>query len=142
MDSRARSGGRRPGELRSISIERGVNLYAEGSAVIRWGNTIVNCTASVEDRVPPFLRGQGRGWVSAEYSMLPRATHERSQRDVQRGRPSGRSSEIQRLIGRSMRAAADLSAIGERTILLDCDVIQADGGTRTASITASFVCLI
>jgi ribonuclease PH len=142
VDSRFRADNRRYDELRSISIERGVNRYAEGSALIRWGDTVVNCTASVENRVPPFLRGLGSGWVSAEYSMLPRATQERNQRDVTRGKPSGRSSEIQRLIGRSVRAAVDLASIGERTILVDCDVLQASGGTRTASITASFVCLV
>ncbi|MDR1915690.1 MAG: ribonuclease PH [Synergistaceae bacterium] len=134
--------GRRHDELRPVSLERGVNRYAEGSAIIRWGNTVVHCTASVEDKVPSFRRGLGAGWLTAEYSMLPRATHDRSPRDVQRGRMSGRSSEIQRLIGRSMRAAVDLTLIGERTILIDCDVLQADGGTRTASITCAFVCLV
>jgi ribonuclease PH len=138
----ARADNRRYDELRDISIERGVNRYAEGSALIRWGDTVVNCTASVENKVPPFLRGLGSGWVSAEYSMLPRATQERNQRDVSRGKLSGRSSEIQRLIGRSIRAAVDFALLGERTILIDCDVLQASGGTRTASITVSFVCLV
>jgi ribonuclease PH len=134
--------GRTPSELRSVSIERKFNLYAEGSALIKWGNTIVHCTASVEDRPPAFLKGSGSGWVTAEYDMLPRATHDRAPRDISKGRIKGRSSEIQRLIGRSLRAAADLNAIGERTIWLDCDVLQADGGTRTASITCGFVCLV
>lgn len=140
--SGARCDGRRCCELRPISIERGFNKYAEGSAMLRWGDTVVHCTASVDDRVPPFMRGQGRGWVSAEYSMLPRATGDRTPRDVSKGRVSGRSSEIQRLIGRSLRSAVDLDRLGERTVWLDCDVLQADGGTRTASITASFVCLV
>lgn len=134
--------GRAPDALRSIEIERKVNRYAEGSSLIRWGHTIVHCTASIEDKVPSFMRGSGSGWISAEYAMLPRATHSRSQRDVQRGRINGRGSEIQRLIGRSLRAAADLDAIGERTVWIDCDVLQADGGTRTASITGAFVCLV
>lgn len=133
---------RLPSALRPISLERGVNRYAEGSALVRWGDTVVHCTATVEEKVPTFLRGTGGGWVSAEYAMLPRATHDRTPRDVQRGRLNGRSSEIQRLIGRSLRAAVDLGAIGERTVWIDCDVLQADGGTRTASITASFVCLV
>lgn len=134
--------GRTSFEMRSISIARGVNRYAEGSALIEWGNTTVHCTASLEERVPPFMRGRGTGWVSAEYSMLPRATHERTPRDVNRGRVNGRSSEIQRLIGRSLRSAVDMAAMGERTIWIDCDVIQADGGTRTAAITGAFVCLV
>ena len=137
-----RSDGRAPDQLRPVSIKRGINRYAEGSALIEWGNTVVHCTASVEDRVPPFMRGSGAGWVSAEYSMLPRATHERTPRDIAKGRINGRSSEIQRLIGRSLRAAVDMPAIGERTIWVDCDVLQADGGTRTASITGAFVCLV
>ncbi|MDL2263037.1 ribonuclease PH [Synergistaceae bacterium OttesenSCG-928-I11] len=137
-----RPDGRRYDELRPLSADRGINRYAEGSLLLKWGNTVVHCTASVEDRVPPFMRGQGTGWVSAEYSMLPRATHERTPRDVNKGRINGRSSEIQRLIGRSLRAAVDLNRIGERTIWLDCDVLQADGGTRTASITGAFVCLV
>jgi ribonuclease PH len=134
--------GRRRDEMRPLSADRGINRYAEGSLLLRWGNTVVHCTASVEDRVPPFMRGQGTGWVSAEYSMLPRATHDRTPRDISKGRINGRSSEIQRLIGRSLRAAVDLNRIGERTIWLDCDVLQADGGTRTASITGAFVCLV
>lgn len=136
-----RTDGRSASDLRPMSAERGANLWAEGSMILRHGRTIVHCTASIEDRVPPFARAQGTGWVSAEYSMLPRATHERTSRDVTKGRVNGRASEIQRLIGRSLRAAVDLHAIGERTIWLDCDVLQADGGTRTASITAAFVCL-
>lgn len=142
MQRTARCDGRAPCELRSIVLERGVNKYAEGSIIARWGDTIVHCTASVEDRVPPFMRGQGSGWVTAEYSMLPRAAGERSSRDVSKGRINGRSSEIQRLIGRSLRAAVNMERLGERTITLDCDVLQADGGTRTASISASFVCLV
>jgi ribonuclease PH len=137
-----RADGRRAEDLRNISLESGVNKYADGSAMIRLGDTVVYCTASIENRVPPFLRGLESGWVSAEYSMLPRATQERNQRDVRRGMQSGRSSEIQRLIGRSMRAAVHLGSIGERTVLIDCDVLQAAGGTRTASITAAFVCLV
>jgi ribonuclease PH len=142
LKQRLRADGRGFSELRAISIERGFNLYAEGSALVRWGNTVVHCTASVEDKTPAFMRGGGSGWLTAEYDMLPRATHERSQRDSRRGRINGRSSEIQRLVGRSLRAAVDLRAIGERTILLDCDVLQADGGTRTASITCAFICLV
>jgi ribonuclease PH len=137
-----RADGRSAEELRSFSIERGVNKYADGSAMMRLGDTVVYCTASIENRVPPFMKGSGSGWVSAEYSMLPRATQDRNQRDIRRGMTSGRSSEIQRLIGRSMRAAVHLGSIGERTILIDCDVLQAAGGTRTASITAAFVCLV
>jgi len=127
--------------LRNIIIERSVNSYAEGSALIRWGHTVVHCTATVENRVPAFLKGGGAGWVTAEYSMLPRATQQRNQRES-RGHMSGRSFEIQRLIGRSMRAAVFLGSLGEKTIHLDCDVMQAAGGTRTASITAAFVCLV
>lgn len=136
-----RPDGRGPDQLRPISVERGGNRYAEGSVVLRWGDTVIHCTASVEDRVPPFMRGQGRGWITAEYSMLPRATRDRTQRDISKGKLSGRSSEIQRLIGRSLRAAVDLDRMGERLITIDCDVLQADGGTRTASITAGFICL-
>lgn len=138
----SRTDGRSPDELRPIAIERGVNRYAEGSALISWGGTKVYCTASVEEKVPSFLRGSGSGWVSAEYAMLPRATQERNQRDAAKGRINGRSSEIQRLVGRALRAAIDLTKLGERTIWLDCDVLQADGGTRTASITGAFVCLV
>jgi len=133
--------GRKTSELRPIRFERGYNRYAEGSVLIEWGYTKVLCTASVEEKVPPFIRGSGSGWVSAEYSMLPRATHQRTQRDISRGKLNGRGSEIQRLIGRSLRAAVDMSKLGERTIWIDCDVIQADGGTRTASISAGFVAL-
>lgn len=142
IDPAARPDRRAPGELRQISLERGFNRYAEGSAIVRWGDNVVYCTASLEEKVPSFLRGSGRGWVSAEYAMLPRSTRERKQRDIRRGHLDGRSSEIQRLIGRSMRAAVDLAAMGERTIWIDCDVVQADGGTRSASITGAFVCLV
>ena len=133
--------GRGPTELRPVRIERAVSKWAEGSALIELGDTRVLCTASVEEKVPPFLRGTGSGWVTAEYAMLPRSTRERTPRDISRGRPAGRSVEIQRLIGRSLRAVVDLAALGERTIWLDCDVLQADGGTRTASITGAFVAL-
>ena len=136
-----RADGRRHNELRDITIERSVNTYAEGSALIRWGKTVVYCTATVEKRVPSFIKGSGSGWVTAEYSMLPRATHERNKRD-RKELPSGRSFEIQRMIGRSMRGAVYLGSLGERTICIDCDVLQAAGGTRTASITAAFVCLV
>ncbi len=128
-------------ELRSIQITRSFTKHAEGSVLVAFGATQVICTASVEERVPPFLKGKGRGWVTAEYGMLPRATNTRSQREASRGRQDGRTLEIQRLIGRSLRAVMDLEALGERTITLDCDVIQADGGTRTAAITGSFVAL-
>lgn len=134
-----RNDSREKSELRATTIERGVSPYAEGSCLIQVGNTKVICTASVEDRVPPFLKGQGKGWLTAEYAMLPRATHTRSSREI--GKPSGRSVEIQRLIGRSLRSAVDLTLLTERTITLDCDVLQADGGTRTASITGAFVAL-
>jgi ribonuclease PH len=137
-----RADGRRHDELRDISIERGINRYAEGSALAKWGDTVVHCTATVENRVPSFLRGNGSGWVTAEYSMLPRATKDRNPRDVRKNSPAGRNSEIQRLIGRSLRAAVYLRSLGERTVVLDCDVLQASGGTRTASITAAFVCLV
>ncbi|HEV8337023.1 MAG TPA: ribonuclease PH [Candidatus Polarisedimenticolia bacterium] len=136
-----RKDGRGPNQMREIRIELGVNKYAEGSAQIVLGDTKVICTASQEDRVPQWLRGQGHGWITAEYGMLPRSTDVRTQREASRGRPSGRTQEIQRLIGRSLRAVTQLSAIGERTIWIDCDVIQADGGTRTASITGGFVAL-
>ncbi len=128
-------------ELRVVKFTRGFTKHAEGSVLVEFGDTKVICTASVEDRVPPFLKGQGSGWLTAEYSMLPRATDSRSRREVTAGKQSGRSQEIQRLIGRSLRAALDLRALGEKTITLDCDVIQADGGTRTASITGAFVAL-
>src|SRR5947208_14673767 len=128
-------------ELRPVSLERAVSRYAEGSCLVSFGNTRVLCTASLEERGPPWLRGSGKGWVTAEYAMLPRATHERTRREVTSGRPSGRTQEIQRLIGRSLRAVCNLPAIGEKQIVVDCDVIQADGGTRTASITGAWVAL-
>ena len=131
--------GRQPHQTRPITIETGVNLYAEGSVIIRSGKTHVLCTASVEESVPPWMKGKGEGWVTAEYSMLPRATHTRSKRD--REKVSGRTQEIQRLIGRALRAIVDMKALGERSILIDCDVLQADGGTRTASITGACVAL-
>ena len=137
----ARPSGRAPGELRRVRFERRHARYAEGVVLIEFGDTHVLCTASVEDSVPPFLRGKGQGWITAEYGMLPRATHTRSAREAARGKQSGRTQEIQRLIGRSLRAVADLRALGERTITIDCDVLQADGGTRTAAITGGFVAL-
>ena len=136
-----RPSGRQPGELRPISITRGYTRHAEGSVLVAFGDTRVLCTASVEEGVPGFLRGQGRGWVTAEYGMLPRSTHTRTQREAAKGRQSGRTMEIQRLIGRSLRAIIDLRALGERQVLIDCDVIQADGGTRCASITGASVAL-
>lgn len=137
-----RDDGRGPFDLRTVTIERKINRYAEGSALISFGETRVLCTASVEEKTPPFLRGSGSGWVTAEYAMLPRATATRTVRDAVRGGVGGRSSEIQRLIGRSLRAGVDLSAMGERTVVVDCDVLQADGGTRTAAITGGFVALV
>ena len=134
-----RSGARAANELRPVRITRGYTIHAEGSVLIEFGNTKVLCTASVEEKVPGHKKGSGEGWVTAEYGMLPRATHTRSDREAARGKQSGRTQEIQRLIGRSMRAVFDLSKLGERTIHLDCDVIQADGGTRTAAITGAFV---
>ncbi|MDQ5843986.1 MAG: ribonuclease PH [Acidobacteriota bacterium] len=134
-----RTDGRAADELRSVKITPGYLPYAEGSVLIEMGETRVVCSASVEDRVPPFLRNTGQGWITAEYSMLPRATQQRTAREVRRGGPSGRTHEIQRLIGRSLRAAADMKLLGERTLTLDCDVIQADGGTRTAAITGAYV---
>jgi len=136
-----RGDGRRPDELRPVTITPNVNKYAEGSVLIQMGDTHVLCTASVEESVPPFMRDRGEGWVTAEYSMLPRSTGTRSAREASRGRLGGRTMEIQRLIGRSLRAVTDLPNLGERTIWLDCDVIQADGGTRTASITGAYVAL-
>ena len=136
-----RPSNRSPDQLRPISFSRGYTQHAEGSVLVEFGATRVLCTASVEERVPPFLRGAGSGWITAEYGMLPRATGERMQREAARGRQGGRTLEIQRLIGRSLRAAADLKALGERTITLDCDVIQADGGTRTAAITGAWIAL-
>jgi ribonuclease PH len=132
---------RQPDELRRVSIERAVSKHAEGSCLIKFGDTHVLCTASLEERVPPWLKGQGRGWVTAEYGMLPRATSERTRREVTVGHASGRTQEIQRLIGRSLRAIVDLNQLGERQISIDCDVLQADGGTRTASITGAWVAL-
>jgi ribonuclease PH len=134
-----RSEGRAANALRALTIQRGFTKHAEGSVLIAFGATQVLCTASVEDKVPPHKRGSGQGWVTAEYGMLPRATHTRGDREAARGKQSGRTQEIQRLIGRSLRAVFDLSALGERTITLDCDVIQADSGTRTAAITGAFV---
>lgn len=136
-----RPDGRRPDELRPIEIATGYLKTAEGSALITVGNTQVLCAASVENSVPPFLRNSGKGWVTAEYSMLPRATVTRTPREIAKGRPSGRTHEIQRLIGRSLRAVVDLNLLGERSILLDCDVLQADGGTRVASITGAYVAM-
>jgi ribonuclease PH len=132
---------RRPDEHRRVSFERAISMHAEGSCLIKFGNTHVLCTASLEERIPPWLKGQGRGWVTAEYSMLPRATKDRTRREVTTGHPSGRTQEIQRLIGRALRAVVDLKALGERQISIDCDVIQADGGTRTAAITGAWVAL-
>ncbi len=134
--------GRKPDELRQMKITRNFNKYAEGSALIEAGDTKVICTASIEERVPPFLRGNGQGWITAEYSMLPRATETRNVREASRGRLSGRTSEIQRLVGRALRSVVDLGALGERTVWLDCDVIQADGGTRTAAVTGAFVAMM
>lgn len=134
--------GRKPGELREVKITRNFTKYAEGSVLIEAGDTKVICTASIEDKVPPFLRGNGQGWITAEYSMLPRATETRNIREASRGRLSGRTSEIQRLVGRALRSVVDLEALGERTVWLDCDVIQADGGTRTTSITGAFVAMM
>ena len=136
-----RPSGRKPDELRAVRLEPGVNKHAEGSCRVCFGDTEVLCTASVEERVPPFLRNKGRGWVTGEYGMLPRATGSRSGREAARGRQGGRTQEIQRLIGRSLRAVTDLVALGERQVTLDCDVIQADGGTRTAAITGAYVAL-
>jgi ribonuclease PH len=135
----ARTDGRAPDELRPARITPGFLPYAEGSVLIEMGNTRVACAASLEERVPPFLRNSGQGWLTAEYAMLPRATQSRTAREIGRGGPSGRTHEIQRLIGRSLRAVADMKALGERTITIDCDVLQADGGTRTAAITGSYV---
>ena len=139
MTDYQRLGGRAAHALRPVRITRNYTIHAEGSVLIEFGNTKVLCTASVEDRVPPHKRGSGEGWVTAEYGMLPRATHTRSDREAARGKQSGRTQEIQRLIGRSLRAVFDLKKLGERTITLDCDVLQADGGTRTAAITGAFV---
>jgi ribonuclease PH len=136
-----RPSGRNPDQLRDVRITRHYTRHAEGSVLVEFGDTKVICTASIDEKVPPFLKGQGRGWVTAEYGMLPRATNTRTQREASGGKQSGRTQEIQRLIGRSLRAVVDLAAMGERAIQIDCDVIQADGGTRTASITGAFVAL-
>lgn len=138
----ARPSGRLPEQMRQVSIQRGYTRHAEGSVLISFGETRVLCTASVENRVPAFLRGKGEGWVTAEYGMLPRSTHTRSDREAARGKQGGRTLEIQRLIGRALRACVDRKALGERTITLDCDVLQADGGTRTAAITGAYVALV
>ncbi|MEM7404931.1 MAG: ribonuclease PH [Pseudomonadota bacterium] len=137
-----RPSGRSADAMRSVTIERGFTMHAEGSVLVSFGNTRVLCTASVEERVPPWMRGKGRGWVTAEYGMLPRATTDRNGREAARGKQGGRTLEIQRLIGRSLRAVVDLSALGERAVTLDCDVLQADGGTRTASISGAYVALV
>jgi len=141
MSNLLRPSGRANDQLREISIERGFTKHAEGSVLVSFGATRVICTASIEERVPPFLKGRGQGWVTAEYGMLPRSTHTRTDREAAKGKQSGRTQEIQRLIGRSLRAIIDLKALGERQIQIDCDVIQADGGTRTASITGAWVAL-
>ena len=138
----ARPSGRAPEQMRAVSITRGFTRHAEGSVLVAFGDTRVLCTASVENRVPAFLRGKGEGWITAEYGMLPRSTHTRSDREAARGKQGGRTLEIQRLIGRSLRACVDRNALGERTITLDCDVLQADGGTRTAAITGAYVALV
>ncbi|MBN8717524.1 ribonuclease PH [Thermomonas sp.] len=137
-----RPSGRAADQMRPITLQRGFTRHAEGSVLVSFGDTRVLCTASVENKVPAFLRGKGEGWVTAEYGMLPRATHTRSEREAARGRQGGRTLEIQRLIGRSLRACVDRAALGERTITLDCDVLQADGGTRTAAITGAYVALV
>ena len=137
--AQTRPSGRANDALRTVRITRGFTRHAEGSVLVEFGDTRVLCTASVEDKVPPFLRGKGQGWLTAEYGMLPRATHTRGDREAARGKQSGRTQEIQRLIGRSLRAVVDLQALGERTIQIDCDVLQADGGTRTAAITGAWV---
>ena len=137
-----RPSGRAADELREVNITRGYTRHAEGSALVEFGDTRVLCNATVEDRVPPWMKGRGRGWVTAEYGMLPRSTGQRSPREAARGRQGGRTLEIQRLIGRSLRAVIDMEALGERTVIVDCDVIQADGGTRTAAITGGYVALV
>jgi len=139
--TRVRADGRTPGQLRPVSMTLDVQKWAAASCVIRMGDTHVLCAATVEDRIPPFLRGKGVGWVTSEYSMLPASTSERTQRESVKGRPSGRTHEIQRLIGRALRGVIDTAALGERTVTIDCDVLQADGGTRTASITGGYVAL-
>jgi ribonuclease PH len=142
MSPIVRPSGRAADALRPVSLQRGFTRHAEGSVLVAFGDTRVLCTASVEERVPPFLRGKGEGWVTAEYGMLPRATNTRSAREAATGRQGGRTQEIQRLIGRALRAVVDRAALGERTITLDCDVLQADGGTRTAAITGAYVALV
>ena len=137
-----RPDGRAPGQLRKVALTRGVMKFADASCLVEWGDTKVICTATVEEKVPPFLRNSGTGWVTAEYGMLPRSSSQRIEREASRGRIGGRTQEIQRLIGRSLRAVVDLAQLGERSVLIDCDVIQADGGTRCASITGSFVALV
>ena len=139
--SASRPSGRAPDALRAVTLQPGWSRHAEGSCLVDFGDTRVLCTASVEERVPPFMRNSGRGWVTAEYGMLPRSTHTRSDREAARGKQSGRTQEIQRLIGRSLRSVTDLQGFGERSIKIDCDVLQADGGTRTAAITGSYVAL-
>ena len=141
MNQKLRGDGRRPDQLRPIVFQRGFTRYAEGSVLVSFGETRVLCNATVEESVPPFLRGKGQGWVTAEYAMLPRATHSRSPREAAKGKIGGRTHEIQRLIGRSLRAVIDMGKLGERTIQIDCDVLQADGGTRTAAITGAYVAL-
>ncbi len=141
MSAAPRHDGRAPDVMRAVKFTRGFTRHAEGSVLVEFGQTRVLCTASIEEGVPPFLRGKGQGWVTAEYGMLPRATHTRSPREAAKGKQSGRTQEIQRLIGRSLRAALNLGALGERTVTLDCDVLQADGGTRTAAITGAYVAL-
>jgi ribonuclease PH len=136
-----RASGRKPDQLRDIELIPNVSPYAEGSCLVKYGNTHVLCTATVEEKLPPFMRDQGKGWITAEYGMLPRSTHQRMDREAARGKQSGRTQEIQRLIGRSLRAITNLKAMGERQIKIDCDVLQADGGTRTAAITGSYVAL-
>ncbi|HSR64950.1 MAG TPA: ribonuclease PH [Xanthomonadaceae bacterium] len=142
MDTPLRPSGRLPAQLRPITLTRGFTRHAEGSVLVCFGETRVLCTATIDNKVPAFLRGKGEGWVTAEYGMLPRATHTRSDREAARGKQGGRTLEIQRLIGRALRACVDRSALGERTITLDCDVLQADGGTRTAAITGAYVALV
>ena len=136
-----RPSGRAPDQLRPVSLEPGFSRHAEGSCLVKFGDTHVLVTASLEEKAPPFLKGSGKGWVTAEYGMLPRSTHDRMRREAAAGKQSGRTQEIQRLVGRSLRAVCDLSALGERQITIDCDVLQADGGTRTAAITGGFVAL-
>jgi len=142
MNDFTRPSGRTPHQLREVRIERGYTRHAEGSVLISFGDTRVLCTASIDNKVPPFLRGKGEGWVTAEYGMLPRSTNTRNDREAARGKQGGRTLEIQRLIGRALRACIDRKALGERTITLDCDVLQADGGTRTAAITGAYVALV